>query len=372
MSKNAFIILILLIVSLVVISKVNSSRYSNSFKKESTKLLDFSIEAVKEIKLSNKDKQVILKEESLGKWLCQTNDGYKANGSVISSILLKLAELSSSQPVTSNPNNFSFFNLTEDMQTSILLNDKDSKLIARLDIGKERTNAASENLNAKPGLYVKTSNNMVYLISDKIDFSTENKDWLDKEILKIDEAEIQKISLLTTEPLLSLVPQKDNKEQKFKIEGIKECDKSKDWAVSQITSCLTDLKLAEVFSSNSAVVTGLTYKPLIKLETSKEIYNFSGCDKEGKFYLKITSELNPLNPEKDPAKLQEITNTINNENAKFSNWVYLLESWDAGNLNKTYADLAEAPDNKNTSDQSQQPNGQEASLPVTQQENPQA
>ena len=339
MSKKALTFIIIVITILVAISFLKSNKLKSSDKKENSILINFNPAEIKEIKISNKKKEVFLRKVTSGSWVVDSLFKYPASLSKINAALLKIAMLSSSQLVTANKDNYEYLGLTEEKTRIALISDKDVKL--GIDIGQERK--GNLKTGGETGRYVKTLNkDEVYLVGEDISLESENKSWLKTRILNFKKKEIKKITLLQTKPklvieLLISEKTKPDDEPEFILKGINKGDKEKQNEINRIISGLTELSLDNIYPQEHENMKKLKFIKLLQITmVNKAVYNFSAAEEKEKFYLKIELNNNALS--KDNADIELAR--------RLSSWVYLLKYWDSAIFKKKYVDLVEVPEEK--------------------------
>jgi len=339
LSKKALTFIIIVITILVAISFLKSNKLKSSDKKENSILINFNPAEIKEIKISNKKKEVFLRKVTSGSWVVDSLFKYPASLSKINAALLKIAMLSSSQLVTANKDNYEYLGLTEEKTRIALISDKDVKL--GIDIGQERK--GNLKTGGETGRYVKTLNkDEVYLVGEDISLESENKSWLKTRILNFKKKEIKKITLLQTKPklvieLLISEKTKPDDEPEFILKGINKGDKEKQNEINRIISGLTELSLDNIYPQEHENMKKLKFIKLLQITmVNKAVYNFSAAEEKEKFYLKIELNNNALS--KDNADIELAR--------RLSSWVYLLKYWDSAIFKKKYVDLVEVPEEK--------------------------
>lgn len=339
MSKKTLFILIGLVVVLGVLAKFNSNETMTHSKAVVRTLLNFDPDSVKTVRISSEGKVVVLKNTGGNLWICPSKEGYEAKSAKIGELLLKLLGLSSSQPMTSNKENYGDLGITGKDAVSVSLCDGSEKELAGMDFGKKRNN--EKNRYSESGRYVKPhSENMVYLVSDDIEVQADPLQWLNTAILNLEQNQIREIRLVKNNPQIVLV-KKGDKDNNFTMKDLKAGDKEKPWAVNQISGAFASLNFNNLFPQEIEKKEKLVFTPLLELDTNEGLtFRFSGTPSQ--FYLKIAVDYKPGEKE-DPSKIAKLTEDAKKLNEKYSKWIYQLESFEFTTFTKQYSDLIETP-----------------------------
>jgi hypothetical protein len=338
MSKKALGTLCILVVLLLVLAKMQPSKRQTETSLVQA-LVSFDLGAVKSLTLASKqnavDKKIHLQQTAEGTWTSLSSHGYEAQTSKVNALILSIHGLKSNQKITSNPKNYSRLGLGEEDKTTLVLHDKEGKPLSSLHFGKN-WDKKNPTLTATSGRYVRVDPlDTVYLVSQNLNLSLEQKEWLNTEFLKIEKKDIANIQLLKTTPQLSIVnrtPAADNTketEPKFVLQGMQPGDKAKEWVIDQVINFFSSTYFSEVFLATDPSMTQAVFEPCIELKTKDGfLYQVFLGKLEKDLYLKLKISGADL----------EKTSALNNA---YAPWIYKLESWTVATLNKSYQDMIE-------------------------------
>ncbi len=346
MSKKTLLTLSILVVLLFVTSKSQLSK-KQTVTNHAKPLVSFDLGAVKTIVFTTKqesdsksgDKIVTLQEISEGKWISLSSNGYEAQTSKVNALILSIHGLKSNQKITSNPKNYSRLGLGDKDAMILMLQDKDKKTLASLQFGKSWETPNPMQAETRGGRYVRVDPfDPVYLVSQDLNLSMEQNEWLNTQFLKIEKKDIADIQLLNTTPRLSIVNTTfENKDlpPTFSLQGIQPGDKAKDWVVDQVVNFFSSAYFTGVFPATDSRLMKAPFQSVVDLKTKDGIlYHVFVGKLENDFYLKLTIS----SPETPDAKPSEKASKLNDS---YTPWIYKLESWTAATLNKSYKDLIE-------------------------------
>ncbi len=246
--------------------------------------------------------------QAINKWVVASQSSYPASSSSVNGLMFKLMDLSGSQSVDLTDAGLSRLGLTDDSKSAgqgiITLFGQNGEEVEQLYLGglRNRKNTTVEETLALSGQYVrKKSTGKSYLLALPINAQTTASAWLDTEILSIPSSMVYKVTaaraavdssygILRTSALTA--EGKPEFSLKEKAPANKEIDKL---VFDQITSGLEDLKLENVFPSNtdSPELSDMKFLPLLTYElVNGLVYKITGGDKGEKSYITVSVEYN--------------------------------------------------------------------------------
>lgn len=295
------------------------------------------------------------------KWIVPARDSYTANGSEITSILLKLADLSASQKINLNEDGLKRLGLNEASKDSgqgvITLFDSEGKELDKVFIGglRNRKNAGADDTTNLAGQYVKRNSSVdSYLVPTPVVIYPTITNWLEDKIMSVSDSDVVSVSSsFDSKVVFTLV--KDEKGENLVYKGTAPEGKLlQATIVSQIASGLKDLKLSDVTKADSELAKSLNFsRTLVYKVASGLIYTVMVAEKDSKKYIKISVEFEkPVAveaPKSDasPAPTVAIQESTTLEaaklNSQFGPWVYEVPEHIALRLTKSLDDLFNAP-----------------------------
>lgn len=196
-SKNLVIFAVITVVAILAATLVGKKRApSSSLEKEILfSELSGQINDVHRLRLEKHGKTLGLVKTDTA-WVIEEADNYPANFGKIKETVIAVSKLMILARKTSNPDLYRRLGvedpLAEDANSLLLSlqDDKDNEL-ATVIVGNTRHSKSADSL---PGLYVRLpADDSALLVEGRIDVSAESRDWIDRELMDIDAAQISKI-----------------------------------------------------------------------------------------------------------------------------------------------------------------------------------
>jgi hypothetical protein len=279
---------------------------------------------------------VTLKRDGTGDaavWRVAERSGYPANKSKIVPVLLGFSELKLVEPKTKEPKLYDRLDVEDPGKAGgharlVELDDASGKKLAELIVGKRRPDRLGTGAD---GLYIRRPGDaQSWLAQGSVDLPTDTADWLDKKLVSIDNARIQKVTLTHADGS-HLVIKRDKAGDKFAVAGTAPDTKFKsDTAISEPAEVLSGLDLVDVRTAAE--------QPLPAEGVSHaEWVTFDGLtitgdtfDKDGKSWLRLAASGN----DKEAKEAADIT-------AKAQNWTFAVLSYKTKAMQTKLADLVE-------------------------------
>ncbi len=174
-------------------------------------------ESVEKIKLSKGDSEVALTKDENDNWIVTTFYDYRADKNNINRLLESMAQMTKQREVSSKPENFPQYEVSEDSGVRVQLLDVFDKPLADLIVGKAVTDDYQSAFMRLPGfdevLVGKSDSNITYALG--IHYMTKkvsNQDWVDKQITFFNPDDVRKIELITPESTIVFERLKEEKE----------------------------------------------------------------------------------------------------------------------------------------------------------------
>jgi hypothetical protein len=269
-------------------------------------------------------------------WVVEEKDDYPANDVKVRQALLGLADLSFVEPKTSKTDLYSRLDVEDADKKdakSILVTVADEKgsLLGELITGKRRVDQLG---GGNDGIYVrKPGATQSWLARGTLDVAGDASQWLDKKLIDLPQAKI-KDATLTAADGGTLSFKRDKPEDKFALAApppagkqLKSGDPLDAPAGALGGLELADVKAAKDFEFPKTGVAEARYDSFDGLTIT-----ISLVQKDGKDWARIAAS-GTGDAEKQAANL----------NARFSPWVYALESYKAKMLQTKLDDVVETP-----------------------------
>jgi hypothetical protein len=279
---------------------------------------------------------VTLKREGTGEnavWHVVERGGYPANKSKIVPVLFGFSELKLVEPKTKEPKLYDRLDVEDPGKEGgharlVEIDDASGQKLGELIVGKRRPDRLGTGAD---GLYIRRPGDaQSWLAQGSVDLPTDSADWLDRKLVSIDNARIQKVTLTHADGS-RLVIKRDKEGDKFGVEGAKADAKFKsDSAVSEPAEVLNGLDLIDVRTAAEQPVP-------VEGVSHAEWVTFDGLtikgdmfEKDGKSWLRLAASGN----DKTAKEAADI-------NAKSQNWVFAVLAYKTKAMQTKLEDLVE-------------------------------
>jgi len=252
-----------------------------SFEAEKS-LLVFDPASVASIRIEGPEKQAIVLKKEDNHWIIPEYYGFPAGTSDIRNLLDKLGDLKKGWPVASTPGAAKRFKVSPDLfERRIVLYGKDKNVLAELFVG------------TSPGFrkaHVRSAgdDDVVAAQFSTFEAGLKPEDWLDKDILKLEENEIAEIDL----PEFNLIRTGDE----LKLAELGKDEEEDENQIKTLTRRVAELKIESVLGPENKPEYHQDKPEFIikvKLKSGKtREYVFSKMDKEDYYVLKESDHQN--------------------------------------------------------------------------------
>lgn len=363
MNKSTILILVAVLGGLFALLKVTEST-SGPALNQSRKLFEgVDGEQISGIRVVQGKEDIEVSFEE-GQWVVPSRNNYPANPFEVRALLLKVLDLEVSQRVTNQAERLGSFGLddgaVEAGKAKVILFDKAGGELGTLYVG--------ENRKGKVGQYIrKGSSNQVYLINEPMNLFVTPSRWLDTNITNILKKRVVRVSRPDSFELKRKGP------ELTLIGAVPEGKQPSASTISLVSGALENVRFNDVYSVGAEGVQDLDYDAQTNfLLKNGLLYQAETAEKDGKYYLRFTAELDSqqvealeeerkaLEDEKasedeetdnDEASAQKqsalklpgaaTAEDVAQENKKFSQWVYEVPKYIATKYRKERADLLE-------------------------------
>lgn len=275
-----------------------------------------------------------------------SSHNYPAKNEAVNRFIRDVLKISLEKKVGKGESLEKELNLTTDSEDSIrvVFNDKAGKEMVRFLVGKS--------LDGGGGSYVMRENGeekTIYLTSSQVYLSTGDGSFIDKEILNVEQSEVQKIhgtdfTIAEQDGALALANVPSGKKETA--------------GVNQLKSALTSLTFENVYLADDTKVAGLKFEPRLTYDLKNQAHYQLALAQDGeKTYLRVSGShdlrsIDPAELESDEAVKEkseqwEAAVKIQEFNQFHGSWVYELNEYTAKKLIPKFSDLIE--DEKKTS-----------------------
>ena len=269
------------------------------------------------------------------KWSIEERGNYAANVNKVGQALSGLADLSYVEPKTTKAASYPRLEVEDaggkdSKSTMVTLADTKGALMGEVITGKHRDDQLG---GGEAGVYVrKPGTAQSWLARGKLDLAGNTAEWLDKALLDLPSAQVQKL-VLTQADGSSITISRDKAGDKFALANMPRDKKLKyDSILDDAAGTLDKLQLMDVQPGKDFAfpTSGVSHAQFVAF--NGETIAIDLADKDGKSWAKITATGNG-----DGAK------AATDLSIKVSPWIYALPSEKAKTLRDKMDDLVEAP-----------------------------
>lgn len=307
------------------------------------------------------------------RWVVKEKSGYPAAEKEVRQFLLGAAELKRLEPKTKNPDLYEKLGLEEpsaDDAKSVRFSVKDDQgdMLANLVVGNRRPEKADSALSQ---IYVRAPDDpQAWLVGGSLPDHRSSLDWLEKEILSLDEGRIRAVRVVHPDGEELVVEKNDAGNSDYELKDLPEgASVDGTHAVNSVATAFTDLSLEDVkpasdlnFGDNA----GLT----VEIETFDGLrVNMETAEDAGQTYGRFTAVFDAALMSTDDASNVEATQDASEDQAtedgpasakgptpeevegeaqslteRWEGWAYVLPQYRLDSFSKKKADLIKTAD----------------------------
>ena len=403
MNQRTLGILIFVVIALVAIYSATTPETMRVAPGEEARLLAaVDGDEVARVRIEQGEQSVELRVNK-GNWSVPARGGYRADGSKVRSLLLKLFDLTVSQKLPATDASFDKLGVSDEAvkrgQSRITFFNAADRELGGVRIGEARKTKPGSDAKsaASGGQYVRSlSGKEVYLVALPLQFSVTPSYWLDQNVINVLPAHLRSVEMFTSAD--------GSSKQEYVLKRVGEAvpgttptfelvnatvpaGKSvQDVAVSQVRSGLENVRLQDVFPKDSPEVKDLQFDAtaVYRLESGL-IYTVESAerkDKEPRFFARISAQFDPAvgaeveafnksveeelakkaaetkpsdskpvesktdaaekpAPQKKPLSSEK---EAEQQRAQFAGWVFELPPYQSVKLRQRFDNLVQAPD----------------------------
>ena len=223
----------LLLVQLLLALLVNLSGGEHGAYQAKEKLLSFDVQAVDGLQIESDGQQVSLKKQD-ERWLLPDDGNFPADQTSVKRLLDSLAGLRQGWPVATTGSALHRFKVADDEFNTRLTLLQDDKKLARLYVG---TSPGFRKVHLRP-----EGAEAVFAASfNSWEASAKADDWIDKEVLKLDPDDVDKLEL----PDVTL----QSKDDALQVAVLADQEKTNEEEVTDLLGKLTGLQIQSVLGT---------------------------------------------------------------------------------------------------------------------------
>ena len=316
-------------------------------------------------------------EKSGDGFVVANKDNYPALIENVNKLIVDCLDIKIDGLVTDNPDNHTDLEVLESNAKHVVkFFDKDGKLITGVAVGKRDENGSGvyvRKLSDKPEVAAK-----VYIAPKTSWLQANPVSYVEKKLLECEKKDINSVAVTTPEGTYSVVAEPAGDDVKISLPNIPEGKQAKGVDYESVFNAATDIQFGDIkkasdvdpsikfdyaFVVNTADQTKLTIKIAKTSEAGKDQY-YAKCYSEyqnKEFMQKLKSGSISIDGSKESMeqadKQIQVYQATQDFNARHKDWVYVLETWKAGNMVKAFSELIEeipAPEEDKAAEGSEQ------------------
>ena len=365
MRNTKYLVILILVTAAVVLAAVFSRQESNAVSREGQLLFPDFMQVINDSSeiegVSGAEQFTIALEDN--RWVVREKSDYPASLDDVHQLLVGTAQLRRLEQKTSNPDLYPKLGLEGEAAegtTSLKLTvrETDGDALAELIIGNTRPGKSDASLNE---YYVRVPDDSeAWLVQGKLPSHRTANDWLDKELLTLDQERVREARIIHPDGEEVIVRRDNPSINDYELAGLPEGEEIEStYAVNRIATALTNVSLSDVkpaselsFSEGTGLSAELaTFDGLrVNIETTQEddvtyarfSANFDAAlavaDEEPKPESTDQSDTIPEATEEAP-KTETAEQEARTLNARWQDWAYALPDYLITDLEKTNTDL---------------------------------
>lgn len=302
------------------------------------------IEAVSAITItSGQGQQTTTLNRNVKTFVVADKENYPADASKINNLINDCLDIRAHEKVTENPDNHADLGVTEETaQFVVRFLDKDGGPIVGIAVSE-----AGENGTAFARLL---SSSDVYSIQNPPRIVARPMDYVDAQLFQIQQDQLLSVAVKTGDGSYSLRASDDKSE--INLQDMPAGKQFKGTDYKSVFRALSSLRFEDVMSSKSAPESLAFDSSYICKLDDKTVYKLILAKKDNKTYatvsadyldaskIQVTKDDSEEQLKEKEAKLMAM-DAVNAFNQKHQGWVYLIPSYQAGNLIKPLSELLE-------------------------------
>lgn len=346
----------------VVIVAVTLLLYQNQEKSGGEKFTpvklfkDLDISKIGQLEIKTKDEPISITKTGDDAWGLASRGGYPVDAEKFRKLVFAIKGLEAADRMTEATDKYDRLGVGEKPESGqVRLLDSAGKELAGLIVGKEREGKPSQEggFAGPSGQYVRVAGNpAVYKIKESIQVESQPTQWLQREIVKVEENNLQEIRVKNEGTTQSFALARIGTNPFKVLNPIPSGQREKTVAVGGVGRALSNLMLNDVVGAEDAkakeIKFGSTYEAIQK--NGLVYVAETGAHNEDR-YVKLSARYDPA---MDLAKSDERTSdtvtaksleladvAMKKVNDRTAKWIYQIPSYAYENLNKKFSDMIE-------------------------------
>ncbi len=342
-NRQTFVLLIVAVVMVVVTGVIYSHKPTrgDAFESGAPLIQGLALEKIHEIIIKEGKQTATLIRQGDGFVVVERNN-YLASTKKTNELLIEAMKIRTKSKVTESAENHLELGVTESSSDAVSVsfnNAQGQRLIGFIKGKSDKRGSAYVRLMEQDA---------VYAAADPFRISSTPISYINKELVEIDEKDIEKIDVAIGESRYSIV--RDDQGTPA-LQDIPEGKRAKDQEVGGVFRALTNLSMSDVSLADKLELEwDATYACTLK---EKLVYTVKLAKKDGKHYVHLSAKGPGIVKAIDPKKLEsdeykkrkaaafEADDTAKKFTPRHASWVYEVSSWSAEKMRKALAELIE-------------------------------
>lgn len=289
-------------------------------------------------------------------WGLTARGGYPVDQERLNKLVIALATLEASDRMTQDPEKYEALGVTDQPETAqIKLMDSEGGELATVYLGKEREGKPVQPGGFAPteGQYLRINDDpWVYRINEQVSVTTSPSQWLQKEIVKVDEKNLQQVKVDSSVTTGSFTLARTGADPFRLLNEVPSGMRESTAQIGAVTRALNNLTLTDVHPANSEKVAGLDFNTTYTaVQKNGLMYVVGLAQKNDIYYAKADARYEKAfdystNDERTSDSVQAKTlelaeTTMGNFNKKHQGWIYEIQGYQYNNLAKKLGDVIE-------------------------------
>nr|VFK64246.1 MAG: protein of unknown function (DUF4340) [Candidatus Kentron sp. TUN] len=214
--------------------------------------LSEKLNRIAQVRISKGESVVELRRQGENAWSVPDRTEYPADLAKIHELLLGTAGLERLEQKTSNPERYGQLGLAEVVSEEkgamqITIQDEEGQSLADFFLGKR---GMAKGRRARDEMYVRIRDEpVVWLVEGNLPYGNKITDWLQKDILTLDQARIRGVRITHPDGEEVIVRRNDREATNYQLIGLPEAAEPKSvYAINSIASSMANLQLQDVHS----------------------------------------------------------------------------------------------------------------------------
>ena len=348
MQRYRTLVILAVLVAAAVAAALLVQREDSGIAKSGEKLLPGLLERLGEvtrIEATHKGGTITLSLADAS-WSVTDRLGYPAEKSEVRGLLVGAAELARVEPKTAQPEHYAKLELEdptdkEGESFGYVLKDAGGKTVAHLVVGKRRFVSTGTDVDE---YFVRVAGDpRAWLVSGKIPRNRRAIDWLQREVIKIDQMRMRRVAVTHPDGTVVRVAKASPKETDFALEGIPDGHEVEEpFSVHAIGTAAATFTLNDVarpeevdFDADGIEIVAETFDGLrLKVRTGAL---------EDRTFVRMAAEFDPalVVPETTEALLDEAAarEEVEKLTRRWEGWAYEISEYTLNNLRKKVEDM---------------------------------